>query len=170
MKAFVRSLLPAAMIGCCWGAAMAEDVSVVGQWKGKYPIEKIVNDKRLWDQPGVLAAMRAAMGERLFALSQKATHSPEAPVASDGKGGFAAWSCNDTNDCAGNNMTVFFDTAKGTAQVCWRSSGGVGGKVQDLWLAKGDARPLPINGCGVGEIDPFASLKKFGGGSDGKQP
>jgi hypothetical protein len=152
------------MMGCCWGAAMAEDVSVVGQWKSKYPIEKIVNDKRLWDQPGVLGAMRAAMGERFFALSQKATHSPDAPVASDGKGGFAAWSCNDTDDCAGNNMTVFFDTAKGTAQVCWRSSEGVGGKVQDLWLAKGDARPLPINGCGVGERDPFASLKKFGGG------
>jgi hypothetical protein len=163
MKAFVRSLLPAAMIGClCCGAAMAEDISVVGQWKGKYPIEKIVNDKPLWDQPGVLAAMRAAMGERFFALSQKATHSPEAPVVSDGKGGFAAWSCNDTDDCAGNNMTVFFDAAKGTAQVCWRSSDGAGGKVQDLWLAKGDARALPINGCGVGERDPFASLKKFG--------
>jgi hypothetical protein len=116
MKAFVRSLFPAAMIGCCWGVAMAENVSVVGQWKGKYPIEKIVNDKRLWDQPGVLAAMRAAMGERLFALSQKkATHSPEAPVASDGKGGFAAWSCNDTDDCAGNNMTVFFAAPRGSA-------------------------------------------------------
>jgi hypothetical protein len=104
---FARSLLPAAMIGClCCGAAMAEDISVVGQWNGKYPIEKIVNDKPLWDQPGVLAAMRAAMGERFFALSQKATHSPEAPVASDGKGGFAAWSWNDTDDCAGNNMKV----------------------------------------------------------------
>jgi hypothetical protein len=48
----------------CCGAAMAENISVVGQWKGKYPIEKIVNDKPLWDQPGALAAMRAAMGER----------------------------------------------------------------------------------------------------------
>jgi hypothetical protein len=48
------------------------------------------------------------MGERFFALSQKATHSPEAPVASDGKGVFAVWSFNDADDCSGNNMTVFF--------------------------------------------------------------
>ena len=70
---------------------MAADLSVVEQWKGQYPFEKIVDDKPLWDQPGVQAAMRAAMGEQFFALSQKATHSPEAPVASDGKGDFAAW-------------------------------------------------------------------------------
>jgi hypothetical protein len=148
-------------LGC--GAAIAEDLSVVGQWDGKYPLEKIVNDKTLWEQPGVQAAMRAAMGERFFALAQKATHSPEAPVTSGGKGVFAAWSCNDSDDCAGNNMTVFFDSAAGITRVCWRSSEGIGGQVQDFWLADGNARALPINGCGVGERDPFASLKKFGG-------
>jgi hypothetical protein len=147
----------------CCGAATAADLSIVKQWVSQYPSEKILDGKPLWDQPGVQAAMRAAMGERVFALSQKATHSPEAPVASDGKGGFAAWWCVDADDCAGNNMTVFFDSAAGNAQVCWRSSDGSGGKVQDIWLANGGERTLPMNGCGVGEKDPFASLKKFGG-------
>lgn len=165
MKLFIGSLLlPAAILGgLCGGIVMAEDLSVVGQWKGKYPLETIVNDKPLWDQPSVVAAMRAAMGEHFFALAQKGPHSPEAPVASDGKGDFAAWACNEGEDCSGNNMTVFFDSTTGNAQVCWRSSEGIGGKVQDLWLAKGDSRPLPINGCGVGEKDPFAPLKRYGG-------
>jgi len=60
-------------------------------------------------------------------------------------------------------MTVFFDSASGNAQVCWRSSGGNSGEAQDLWLACGKARPLPTNACGYGENDPFAALKKFGG-------
>ncbi|MGH6934715.1 MAG: hypothetical protein ACRED2_00780 [Methylocella sp.] len=59
-------------------------------------------------------------------------------------------------------MTVFFDSASGSAQVCWRSSGGNSGKAQDLWLADGKARPLPANACD-GENHPFALLKKFGG-------
>jgi hypothetical protein len=87
---------------------MAADLSTVKQWVSQYPFEKILDGKPLWDQPGVQAAMRTAMGERFFALSQKATHSPEAPVASDGKGVFAVWSFNDADDCSGNNMTVFF--------------------------------------------------------------
>ena len=36
--------------------------------------------------------MRAAMGTRFFALSLNGMHGPEEPVASDGKGLFAAWS------------------------------------------------------------------------------
>ncbi|HUI20086.1 MAG TPA: hypothetical protein VLZ74_03475 [Methylocella sp.] len=163
MREFAKSLLLAALTGgLCCTAAMAEDLSVVGQWEGKYPLEKIANDKPLWDQPGVQAAMRAAMGEHFFALSQKATHGPEAPVTSNGKGVFVAWSCTEGDDCSGNNMTVFLDSSTGNAQVCWRGSDGIGGKVQDVWLANGTARPLPINGCGVGEKDPFSSLKKFG--------
>jgi hypothetical protein len=162
MKEFLRGLLWAAILaGVCCGAAMAAGLSTVGQWSGKYPFDRIANGKSLWDQPGVQAAMRAAMGKRFFALSQKEMHGPEGPVAGDGKGLFAAWSCK-AHDCGGNQMTVFFDTAAGTAQVCWRSAGD-GGKVQDLWLANGKARPLPINACGYGENDPFAALKKFGG-------
>jgi hypothetical protein len=86
---------------------------------------------------------------------------PEGPVASDGKDLFAAWSCN-ANDCAGNQMTVFFDSTAGSAQVCWRGSGD-GGNVQDLWLTNGKARPLPTNSCGYRPRNPFAALKKFGG-------
>jgi hypothetical protein len=148
-----NSLWGAILASLCCGAAMAADLSTVKQWVGQYPSEKILDGKPLWDQPGVQAAMRTAMGERFFALSQKATHSPEAPAASDGKGVFAVWSCNDTDDCSGNNMTVFFDSAAGNAQICWRGSDGTGGKVQDSWLANGNERPLPINGCGVGEKD-----------------
>ncbi len=106
--------------------------------------------------------MRAAMGKRFFALSLKEMHGPEGPVASDGKGLFAAWSCK-AHDCGDNQMTVFFDSASGSAQVCWRSSGGNSSEAQDLWLADGKARPLPANACGYGENDPFAALKKFGG-------
>jgi hypothetical protein len=47
-------------------------------------------------------------------------------------------------------MTVFFDSASGSAQVCWRRSGGNSGEAQDRWLADGKARPLPANACGYG--------------------
>jgi hypothetical protein len=148
---------------CCGaGAAMAADLTSVEKWVRQYPSEKILDGKPLWDQPGVQAAMRAAMGERFFALAQKETHSPEAPVASNGKGVVAAWSCTDKDDCGGNNMTVFFDSAAGNAQVCWRSSDSAGGTVKDLWFANGGERPLPINGCGIGERDPFKSLERYG--------
>ena len=163
MKEFARNLLLAAILaGFCCGAAMAADLSTVGQWTNKYPFDKIAGGKSLWDQPGVQAAMRAAMGKRFFAISLKEMHGPEGPVASDGKGLFAAWSCK-AHDCGDNQMTVFFDSASGSAQVCWRSSGGKSGEPQDLWLADGKARPLPANACGYGENDPFAALKKFGG-------
>jgi hypothetical protein len=163
MRKFAGQLLGGAVIASlCYGAAAAADLSTVEKWTGQYPSDKIVNDKPLWDQPGVQDAMRAAMGKQYLAPSQKDLPDPEAPVASDGNGLFAAWSCSNGDDCSGNNMTVFFDSAAGNAQVCWRSSDGLGGKVQDLWFAHGEAHPLPINGCGVGERNPFASLKKFG--------
>jgi hypothetical protein len=162
MRALVRCLLPAAILGVlCHGAAMAADLSTVGQWAGKYPADETGAGKALWDQPGVEGAMRAAMGDTYFALSQKELHGPEGPVAGNGKGLFAAWSCK-SSDCGGNQMTVFFDTVKGSAQVCWRSSDSDGGKVQDLWVADGKARLLSLNACGYVEKDPFAVLKKFG--------
>ena len=89
-------------------------------------------------------------------------HPPEAPVAANGKRFFVAWTCSNGDDCAGNNITVYFDSVAGIAQVCLRSEGS-DGKVQDLWLANGEARPLAINGCAVGEREPFASLKRLGG-------
>jgi hypothetical protein len=163
MKEFARNLLPAAILaGLCCGAATAADLSTVGQWTNKYPFNKIAGGKSLWDQPGVQAAMRAAMGKRFFALLRKEMHGPEGPVASDGKGLFAAWSCK-AHDCGDNQMTVFFDSASGSAQVCWRSSGSNSGEVQDLWLADAKAHPLPANACEYDDADPFAALKKFGG-------
>ena len=162
MRASARKFLPATILaGISCGAAMAADLSTIGQWIDKNPSDKIADGKSLWDQPGVQAAMRAAMGENYFVRSQKEMNGPEGPVASDGKGLFAAWSCN-ANDCAGNQMTVFFDSTAGSAQVCWRGSGD-GGNVQDLWLTNGKARPLPINSCGYRPRNPFAALKKFGG-------
>jgi hypothetical protein len=163
MKEFARNLLPAAILaGFCGGAAIAADLSTVGQWTNKYPFDKIAGGKSLWDQTGVQAAMRAAMGKRFFALSLKEMHGPEGPVAGDGKGRFAAWSCK-AHDCGDNQMTVFLDSTSGSAQVCWRSSDGNSGEAQDFWLANGKARPLPANACGYGENDPFAALNKFGG-------
>jgi hypothetical protein len=32
---------------------MAADLSMVGQWASKYPFDKIVNNKSLWDKLGV---------------------------------------------------------------------------------------------------------------------
>lgn len=160
--AFGLRLKTAAIFGgICCGTAAAADVSAVTQWAGKYPSETAVDHKPLWDQPGIQSAMRAAMGEHYFALSQGSQRHPEAPVADNGKGLFAAWTCNVSDDCGGNQMTVYLDTASGAAQVCWRSAEPVGGPVQDFWLADGEASALPINGCGVGERDPFASWKKF---------
>jgi hypothetical protein len=105
--------------------------------------------------------MRAAMGKHHFALSQKEMHGSEDVVGGDGKGLFAAWS-HKAHDCGGNQMTVFFDTTNGSAQVCWRSTSIVGGN-GDLWLADGKARPLSASAGGFAESDPFAAVKKFGG-------
>jgi hypothetical protein len=146
----------------CCKAALPADLSMVGQWAGQYPSDAIVGGKPLWDQSGVQEAVRAAMGKYFFAPLKKDIHTPEAPVAADGKGFFAVWTCSNGDDCGGNNITVFFDSVAGNAQVCLRNSEVSGGRVQDLWLAHGEARALPINGCGIGERNPFASLKKFG--------
>jgi hypothetical protein len=162
MTSFVRKLLGGAWAAClCGGAAFAADLSTVGQWDGQYPSDKIVDGKPLWDQPGVEEAVRGAMGKYFFSPSQKDEHAPEAPVAADGKGLFAAWICTNGDDCGGNNLTVYFDGGSGRAQACLRSEDS-GGIVHDLWLANGEARPLPINGCGIGERHPFASLSKYG--------
>lgn len=163
MKQLARSFLSTVIFaGLTFGAAKAADLSTLGQWTGKYPFDKLVGDKSLWDQPGVQAAMRAGMGEHYFELSQKEMHGPEGPVASDGKGLFAVWSCK-AHDCGGNQMTVFFDSSAGTAQICWRQSDDQSDKVQDVWLAEGKTRPLPSDACGYGSKDPFGALKKFGG-------
>jgi hypothetical protein len=160
---FVRPVFAGAVaVFLCSGAAAAADLSAVPQWDGQYPSDESVNGKPLWDLPGVLEAVRAAMGKYFFSPLKKDRNAPEAPVATDGKGFFAAWTCTNGDDCGGNNLTVYFDISAGKVQVCLRSSEGSGGKVQDLWLADGEARALPLNGCGIGERHPFASLKKFG--------
>jgi hypothetical protein len=147
MRVSARKFLPATILAGIWcGAAVAADLSTLGQWIDKNPSDKIADGKSLLNQQGVQAAMRSAMGENYFILSQKEMNGPEAPVASDGKGRVAAWSCS-ADDCAGNQMTVFFDSTAGSAQVCWRGSGD-GGNVQDIWLANGKTCPLPINSCG----------------------
>jgi hypothetical protein len=61
---------------------MTADLSTVRQWTNKYPFDKIAGGKSLWDQTGVQAAMRAAMGKCFFALSLNGMHGPEGPVAS----------------------------------------------------------------------------------------
>ena len=64
MKEFARNLLPAAILaGFCCGAAMAADLSTVGQWTNKYPFDNIATGKSVWGQPGVQAAMRAVRFE-----------------------------------------------------------------------------------------------------------
>jgi hypothetical protein len=69
---------------------MAADLSMLEQWTREYPSSKVVYDKSLWDQPGVQAAMRAAMGKYFLQISQKKPGAPEYPVASDGNGLSAA--------------------------------------------------------------------------------
>jgi len=159
----VRPVLAGAFTAfLCCGAAAAADLSAVAQWAGQYPSDQSINGKPLWEDASVLEAVRVAMGKYFFAPLKKDLHAPEAPVTAGENGLFAAWTCTDGDDCGGNNLTVFFDTSAGKAQVCLRHSDGSGGKVEDLWLADGEARPLPLNGCGISERHPFASLKKFG--------
>lgn len=163
MTSFVRRVCAgvfAAML-CC-GAAAAADLMAVAKWAGQYPSDQSINGRALWEEPNVLEAVQSAMGKYFFTPLKKDARAPEAPVAAGENGLYAAWTCTDGGDCGGNNLTVFFDTSAGKAQICLRRSDGPGGKVQDLWLADGEARPLPLNGCGIGERHPFASLKKFG--------
>jgi len=162
MKVLGGALVVSAIVASLsCGVGMAGDLSALRQWTGKYPFDEIVAGKSLWDQPGVLAAMRAAMGEKFFALSLKKMHGPEGPVADNGRGVLVAWSCK-AHDCGDNQMSVFFDLAAGTAQVCWRAAD-ESGKAQDHWLANGKARPLASNACVSEGEDPFALLTKFGG-------
>jgi hypothetical protein len=163
MASFLRPVF-AGVFGAllCCGAAAAADLSAVAKWAGLFPSDQSIDGKPLWDEPNVLEAVGAAMGKYLFAPLKKDRNAPEAPVAAGENGFYAAWTCTNGDDCGGNNLTVFFDTRGGKAQVCLRSSEGPGGKVQDRWIADGEARALPLNGCGIGERHPFASLKKFG--------
>jgi hypothetical protein len=110
--------------------------------------------------------MRAAISKYFFARLQKDMRPPQAPVAANGKGSFVACTCSNGDDCGGNNMTVYFDSVAGNAQVRLRSEGS-DGKVQDLLLVNGEARPVPINGCGIGERNPFASLRGLAGNEGG---
>lgn len=163
MRVLASGLLSCALLApLCCGSALAFDLSAVEQWTGQYPSDRLAGGKALWEQKGVEEAMRAAMGGRYFLPPQGDALAPEAPVQSDGNSHYAAWTCSDRDDCGGNNMTVYFNSAAGIAQVCLRSSEGTGGRVHDVWLDGGGARPLPLNGCGVGERDPFGPLKKYG--------
>ncbi|MCI0599086.1 MAG: hypothetical protein L0Y60_06140 [Beijerinckiaceae bacterium] len=163
------SLWGTLLAALCRAPAAATDLSVIEKWTGEYPSTKIVNDKPLWDQPEIQSAMRAAMGKYFLEFSRKTTHTPDAPVQSDGNGLYGAWSCTNADDCGGNQMIAYFNSPVGTARVCWRNSAGEGGAVQDLWLANGTARLLPLNGCGAGQRDPFAPLRKFGGEFDSER-
>ncbi len=166
MSERVKALLLGVLLAWhCNGPAAAADLSAVEKWAGEYPSAKIVNDKPLWDQPAVQEALRAAMGKYFLEFSQKERHTPDAPVQSDGNGHFGAWSCTNPDDCGGNQMIAYFNSPAGIAQVCWRDSAAAGGTVQDFWLANGKVRLLPLNGCGAGQRDPFAPLRKFGGGT-----
>jgi len=157
-----RTAAAALFVGLSCGAGVAGDLSALRQWTGKYPFDKAIGGKSLWDQPGVQAAMRAAMGEQYFSLSRKIMHGPEGPVADNGKGVLVAWVCK-AHDCGDNQMSVFFDLSAGTAQVCWRAADR-SGKPQDLWLAGGKARALASNACAPEGNDPFQMLTKFGAG------
>jgi hypothetical protein len=142
-------------------AAEAGDLSILSKWAGKFPFDEIIGGKALWDQPPVQEAMLAAMGPKYYGLARKTVlKGPQAPVSANGKGTFVAWSCK-AHDCGDNQINVFFDSVSGTAQVCLRMSDR-SGKVQDLWLANGKARPLPREACQSKESDPFGPLKKFG--------
>jgi hypothetical protein len=163
MRASSRTLVLGAIVASLsCGPGMAWDLSALRQWTGKYPFDKMVGGKSLWDQPAAQAAMRAAMGEKFFVISRKKMHGPEGPVADNGQGVLVAWSCK-AHDCGDNQMSVFFNLGDGTAQICWRAAD-PSGKAQDLWLADGKARLLASNACVSEGSDPFASLKKFGGG------
>jgi hypothetical protein len=150
-----------ALLAIACAPARAADLSDVERWTGKEPSTKIVAGKTLWDQKGVQEAMRAALGERTFALARKTLLSgPQSPVAGDGHGAFVAWSCK-AHDCGDNQISLFFDSTAGTAQACLRISDR-SGRVEDLWLANGKARPLPTEACLSTGNDPFALLQAFG--------
>ena len=86
MKEFARNLLPAAIpAGLCSGAAMAADLSTVGQWTNKYTFDKIAGGKSRWDQPGVQVASgkRNMSKKKLMFSEQHYAHS--GPLRSFGK-------------------------------------------------------------------------------------
>ncbi len=141
--------------------APAADLSDVARWAGKEPFTAVIGGKSLWNQKAVQGAMRAAMGERYYSLARKTLLSgPQAPVATNGKGAFVAWSCK-AHDCGDNQISVFFDSAAGTAQACMRFAEG-SGRVRDLWLSGGKARPLPAEACMSSGSDPFGLLQSYG--------
>jgi len=153
------AILVLAALSCA--SASAADLSALPLWVGKYPYETLVGGKSLWNQKGVEEAMRAAMGRLYFSRARKALLSgPQSPVATDDKGAFVAWSCK-AHDCGDNQISVFFYPGAGTAEVCLRVSDQAG-KVQDLWLVDGKARPLVKDACLSTGSDSFALLKAFG--------
>jgi hypothetical protein len=162
MASFLQRLLTAAALNALMAgpAAAAEDLAVVKKWIGKEPFVKI-GGKSLWAEPAVQQAMRAAMGGQTFSRTKKTVFSgPQAPVVDNGAGVVVAWSCK-AHDCGDNQIHAFFDTERGTAQICLRRSDR-SGKVEDLWLANGTSRKLPHETCLIGSGDPFALLRTYG--------
>lgn len=149
------------LVGLSGEPVLAADLSGVSAWVGKEPFTKITAGKTLWDQAGVQEAMREALGSRYFSLARKTMLSgPQSPVATDGKGVFVAWSCK-AHDCGDNQISLFLDSAGGTAQACMRLADR-SGRVQDLWLAEGKARVLGNDACLSSGDDPFSLLARYG--------
>lgn len=162
MTRFLLRMLTAAALSALMAgaAAAAEDLTVAKKWIGKEPFVKI-GGKSLWAEPAVQRAMRAAMGGPAFSRAKKTVFSgPQAPVVEDGAGVVAAWSCK-AHDCGDNQIHAFFDTVRGTAQICLRLLAR-SGNVEDLWLANGASRNLPRDACSIGSGDPFALLQTYG--------
>lgn len=162
MASFLRHMLTAAALSAliAGAPAAAQDLAVATKWIGKEPFVKI-GGKTIWDQPAIQQAMRAAMGGAAFSRARKTFFTgPQAPVVENGAGIVAAWSCK-AHDCGDNQIHAFFDTQRGTAQICLRVSDR-SGKVEDLWLANGTARALPRETCLTGGGDPFALLRTHG--------
>jgi len=134
---------------------MAADLSAVEKWVRQDPSRKL-SCKPLWIT-GVQAAMRAAMGERFFALSQK-QRTFLMRRWQERKGIFAVWSCNEADDCGGNNMTCFLicrGTVRSAGVLRWCRW-----QVQDFWLPTA-TRPATLEWLRRWRKNPFVPLKNL---------
>jgi hypothetical protein len=87
MKKFALGILSTVFFGGVYfSPAKAADLSMLGQWNSKYPSDILVNGKSFWKQPGVLAAMRAGMGDRYFAISEKEMHGADGRLPATERG------------------------------------------------------------------------------------
>jgi len=121
-------------------ASAAASASGLSRYVGKYPFNK-VGDHSWKDDPAVIAAITAAVGDAKVRKLVLEGGGPSAPItARDGR--ILAWSC-ETHNCGPHNWITIVDPASGAAEICYVDEEAAPGKTRWFKGGKEEVRSVP---------------------------